>query len=430
MTGKASAGRRFARGMLVTGLMLSQVAWAAGPNLCQGISTDLNDHPMPLNPRPQKGVPFQDPRFHTRVVRITDVQVETGKAGVRKPMYPTVAAWNADESLMILYQTAGLSGSGLPSQHLLYDGKTYRFRQVLEISPSDLEHIYWDAKDPDVLYYPSIAHVGGKAASQLIRYTVSTGIKEVLADFPECAAEGKLGFGHPKYMAWNGTALGLRCTLGGDRGARTTSFNLVTRKAGDWVEDRNGGGLQVAPSGKLAVRGSDIIDLTRGMTPVRRMKGKWDEHATLAPLANGNDAQVSSQFDVKPFGNIVVENLNTGEVKVVIGPDKGHGYPRTGSHVSTVAWRAPGWVAVSMVGKLQGEKFFDQEIALANIDTGVVCRVAHHHSSGRAGPQKYWAEPQVVISPSGDRMLFSSDWHGSPNVDTYVIELPIRQKDR
>ncbi|MHB9052201.1 MAG: hypothetical protein ACYC3R_10185, partial [Thiomonas delicata] len=55
----------------------------------------------------------------------------------------------------------------------------------------------------------------------------------------------------------------------------------------------------------------------------------------------------------------------------------------------------------------------------------------HHHSNGSdptthppGGPQGYWAEPHVVISPSGTRLLFASDWGGSPDVDTYVVTLP------
>lgn len=416
---------RWPRRALALGLcasLLGQGAFA-GTNLCAGLVTDLKDRPMPMRPMPAPGTAYEDARFQTRVVRITDVHLETGKVGVRKPMYPTVAAWNADESLLILYQTAGVSGSSLESAHLLYDGRTYRFKEVLDIAPSDLEHVYWDTRDPDVFYYPSIAQVGGKPAAQVIRYSVSHGRKEVLADIAECTG-GKLSFGHPKFMAWNSESLGLRCTPGGDRPATTAVFNLTTRKAGPWVDDRDGFGVQVAPSGRLAVRGPNVVDPAKGLATVRRLKSRWDEHATLAPLANGNDALVSSQFDTKPYGNLVVENLNTGAVSVVIGPDKGHGYPRTGSHVSAVAWRNPGWVAVSMVGKLQGEKALDQEIALANIDTGALCRVAHHHASGRVGPQNYWAEPQVVISPSGTRLMFSSDWHGTPNVDTYVIELP------
>jgi hypothetical protein len=406
-------------------LLLCPRAGAAA-DLCAGLLADRDDHPMARSPKPALGQPFIDPVFKTRVTRITDVQGETGKPGVRKPMYSTVPAWNADESLLILYQTAGYSNSGLQSMHLLYDGKTYKFLRRLSIAPADLEHIYWDTQDPDVLYYPSNYNSSGNLSPQLIRYQVSTDAKEVLATFPPCPpVGGKFDFGHPKFMAWNNELVGLRCS-GKYPDGLTMAFNIRTRTAGPWVPYNDGAGVQIAPSGRTAVRGPFVVDPLKQLATVRPLKTKWDEHATLAMLADGADALVSSQFDVKPYGNLVVENLDTGAVSVVIGPDKGHGYPRTGSHVSAVAFRNPGWVAVSMVGKPEGRKSLDQEIALANIDKGTVCRVAHHHSAGRDSPQKYWAEPHVTLSPSGTRMVFASDWHGTDSVDTYVVELPSR----
>ncbi|MEY4563804.1 MAG: hypothetical protein RLZZ618_3081 [Pseudomonadota bacterium] len=410
---------------LVLGLLAAPPAGAAS-DLCAGLLTDKDDHPMPRGPKPAKGQTYVDPVFKTRVTRITDVEAETGKPGVRKPLYSTVPAWNADESLLILYQTAGYSNSGLPSGHLLYDGKTYKFLRQLSFTPADLEHVYWDTTDPDSFYYPSNYDAAGKLSPQLIRFHVSSGTKEVVHTFPPCPLmNGKFDYGHPKFMSWNGEVIGLRCADKYPKGI-TTAFNIRSRTATPWVPFSDNAGVQIAPSGKLGVRGPEVVDPLKGLAVVRPLKSKWDEHATLAPLANGHDALVSSQYDVKPFGNLVVENLNTGAVSVVIGPDKGHGYPRTGSHVSAVALRNPGWVAVSMVGKPEGRKYLDQELALGNINTGAVCRVAHHHSQGRDSPQKYWAEPHVTISPSGTRMVFASDWHGSSSVDTYVVELPAK----
>ncbi|HOU91848.1 MAG TPA: hypothetical protein PLU22_12425, partial [Polyangiaceae bacterium] len=45
-------------------------------------------------------------------------------------------------------------------------------------------------------------------------------------------------------------------------------------------------------------------------------------------------------------------------------------------------------------------------------------------SHGSDGPQGYWAEPHVVISPTGTRLLFGSDWGGQDSVDAFVVELP------
>jgi hypothetical protein len=77
-----------------------------------------------------------------------------------------------------------------------------------------------------------------------------------------------------------------------------------------------------------------------------------------------------------------------------------------------------------MTGSPTGQRFLDQEIAIANVNNGVVCRVAHHRSAGQEGRIGYWAEPHVNISPRGTRMIFASDWNNGTTVDTYVVELP------
>ncbi len=104
----------------------------------------------------------------------------------------------------------------------------------------------------------------------------------------------------------------------------------------------------------------------------------------------------------------------------------GYPYPPSGTHISPLSLNNPGYVAVSIIGfQADGQTLLDNELVLVNANNGTVCRVAHHRSV--RGPQGYWAEPHVVISPSGTRMLFGSDWGGSNTVDTYVVELPSYQ---
>ena len=136
----------------------------------------------------------------------------------------------------------------------------------------------------------------------------------------------------------------------------------------------------------------------------------------FTPPPGGND-----QEDV---GSLVSFDMETGERRVIIGFATGFPYPPSGTHVSAVAHRAPGWAAVSSVGDPSGRDLLHNEIVLANVDTGQVCRVAHHRSFAGEGRWGYWAEPHLVISPTGTRILFASDWGNGPTVDTFVVELP------
>jgi len=62
-----------------------------------------------------------------------------------------------------------------------------------------------------------------------------------------------------------------------------------------------------------------------------------------------------------------------------------------------------------------------------------VCRIGHHRSDedeaelGVAEGNNYFGEPHAVISPTGTRVLFGSDWSGvedGHSIDAYVVELP------
>jgi hypothetical protein len=185
-----------------------------------------------------------------------------------------------------------------------------------------------------------------------------------------------------------------------------------------------------APSERLAVLDGQVLDLA--LKPVRRlaMANPW-EHASVGRSAKGHDVWSAVAFDDAQPGALVTHRLDTGARRVVIGPATGYPYPPSTTHLSAVARKAPGWVALGMVGAHTGRAVLDNEIVLANVDTGGVCRVAHARtfagstSEGRWG---YWSETHVVISPRATRVLFASDWMNGASVDTYVVDLRERPR--
>lgn len=366
---------------------------------------------MPTVPKPAKGVPFTDPTSGARVVRITDVAVDFPGKTVLKPAYSTVAAWNADESRLILYRAGG--------GHLLYDGKTYAFIKVLDIDPADIEHFYWSSTDPDVLYYPWAYEASGVSKREIVRYHVSTGQKETLYAIPNSGQQNgcyRVDFGgDPVYGDWGNSLFGLRARCAGDKA-------FVWSVAAGETPRVNGDAPQVSPSGTKYVLNGNLY--TSAGALIRKMQLDTIEHGDMARLANGQDVWASVQFDgPKGSGTLLTENLDTGATATVIGQSNGYGYPPTGTHISGHAFGAPGWVAVSVTGSINGKPLLSQSLLLVDLNTGKAYFAGHHHSRGGDGPQGYWAEPHVNISPSGTRLLFGSDW-GGPTVDAYVIELP------
>lgn len=363
---------------------------------------------MPALAQPARLQAYTDPVFGTRIRRITDVRAQFPGSSICKPAYSTIPAWNCDESLLILY----VAGDG----HKLFNGRTYEFIRDLDIAPADLEHFYWSSTDPDVLLYPWAYEQSGTPIRKLIRYHVASGQKESAYDFTGGGYRTDFG-GDPVYPDYLNNLLGLRCRANSDT---AYILNLSTRK-----ESPRGPGdaPQISPSGRYALMGNVVVN-TATLQVVRTRSVNPSEHGSFIRLPNGQDVWASAQFD-GPEGTLIAENLDTGEVKVVIGPSTGYPYPPTGTHLSGHAFGAPGRLAISVTGQPGQDKSAPlcKELLLVDLVAGKNYRVGHHRSAGGDGPNGYWAEPHVNISPSGTRMVFGSDWGGGPAVDAYVVEL-------
>jgi hypothetical protein len=388
----------------------------ASVNLCEGLVSDKRLRLMPSIPKPTPGQAYIDPAFGTTIRRVTNAP----SGGVIKPLYSPNQAWNADESYLLLYHTGGGKSAG----HSLYDGQTYQYLREVDIAPADIEQVYWDPAHPDVFYYVDNSHRGNQRA--LMQYHVSSSKKEALHTF---ACDGDVYADSHAFVSWDSKVLGLTCR--GSGGREIFFYDISTGRESPRTRTKGHGTPSVAPSGKLFYWHGKVLD--ERFNEVRTLDlGNPHEHASLGRLADGRDTYNEVSFDGKHIGSLVTHVMQDGSVRVIIGRRTGYPYPPSGTHVSAVAMQQPGWVAVSSVGDVSGASVLDQELYLANTNPGkeMVCRVAHHRSWGKEGKAGYWAEPHVVISPSGTRLLFGSDWGNSGSVDSYVVELPIYKRGR
>jgi hypothetical protein len=401
---------------------VANVTVADPQDLCAGLVQDKLAHPMTAVTKPAPGSSYVDPQFGTTIRRISN---GAGRGvNVVKPVYSTIQAWNADESYLVLYHT-----EGSPSGHFLYDGKTYALIKELDIRPADLEQVYWDSVDPKILYYTDIV------THRLHRFNVDTdthATSTVLRDFslaPVSCSTDITGGADPMWTSWDSRYFGYTC--GRAAGAKMFTYDKDTNTVGTiFVGNSGGNAPQPAPSGALFfLNVNDTTAQVRdaNMNLLRTIDIGPAEHATLG-TSDGVDTHFSIQFDIAPFGNVIAVDLTNGQKRTIIGPGTGWPDPVRGTHLSAVAHKNPGWMAMDAVGEANGQTVLDNEIVLINANTGgTICRVGHHRScgsSGNCGTQGYWAEPHATISPTGTRILFASDWGGGATVDTYVVELP------
>ena len=419
-----------------------------GPDLCEGLPAHSDRVPVSPVKKPPFAKRYRDPAFGTTVMRITDAAPDA----VFKPPYSTMQAWNADESLLLLYRKQGRR-----TGHVLLDGTTYEIVQELDIVPSDLEEIFWSHTDPDTFFYVSKQrHDFG----QFRRYDVSTGEIETIADFAEhCGPRGMPTSGGGVHMqSLDDDLFGFRCRPGDARDEYVAiSYRISTDEThvmpiGKDTPWRPWSAPVPAPSGdRMYFQGSVVsTDLE---TVIHELDmGKDAEHANIGLAHDGSDAIFQVAFDPSPdgcdggrddgVGHVVEHDLESGKCRQMVGEAQGWPYTTTSTHISAQAWKRPGWVAVSSVGIGFFDWFTDpkpapalfSEIYLVDTDPDNVrvCRVAQHRSFGKAAERgdynPYFAEPHATISPSGTRILFGSDWYDSGSVDTYVVELPAYER--
>jgi hypothetical protein len=376
------------------------------------IANDLEAHPMQDIAKPEYLKTIVDPSFGTTIRRISNA----GDGGVIKPMYSTIQAWNADETRMILYdQTNGV--------HQLLDGMTYEFiRNLDDVRPDDVEQLFWDFNDADILYYLDAS------TDDFIKYSISSLTKEILVNLKDVSGcDGSISMGnYVQMMSWDSDVIGFRCD-----NSTTYSYRFSTRELTPFnLDDVNYAAVMPAPSGTLFYHNVSSYDANGNF--VARLNKSKPEHSCLGQMTDGTDTDYSVSFDGGPNGgcqgNIIAFDLNTGNCTPVISESLGYAYPKTGTHISAVAHKNPGWIAASMIGfDEDGQALLDQELVIARVAPGnvEVYRIGHHRAD--EDQFDYWGEPHAVISPTGTRVLFGSDWSGSEDgksVESYVVELP------
>lgn len=425
---------------------VSSVDQAAGAEFCEGYDFSADSVAIPYLPKPQYLEAYTDPVFGSQVIKVTDSLF----GEVHKPAYSTVQAWNADESYLLLYRT-GTANSG----HILLDGHTYEFKQSLDITPSDIEQVFWSHSDPDLFYYISKR---SEDFGKLQQFDVSTNRSTELADFSEYCGAGLPSSGEDVQMhSIDDDLFGFNCQQ--DDGHhimfsfRPSTGFVVTAPIGmgsNWTAST---APVPTPSGNQFWHQGFVLDADLQTTLHQLDMDNSLEHASVGMTHNRSDAYYQVGFNSSPsgcdgdlykgVGHLIEHNLDSGGCRNIISEEQGYPYTTSGTHISAQAYLRPERVAVSSIGRKDQMEYFTNEVPAPALLSEVyvaqtipgdikVCRLAHHRSYGKSASNgnytAYFGEPHATISPSGTRIVFGSDWYDSGSVDSYVIELPDYRK--
>lgn len=381
--------------------------------------------------QPLAGETYVDRAFDVPVRRLTDARA-TGLAGV-VPQYSKRQAWNADESLLLLFTTDGTAR--------LYDGSSYAFLKTLEGLGG--EDVFWHPTDPELIYYcpDSVLHrrnVATDADAELRAFTDYT--------FANTRGEGNLSldgrfwaFAGVQYLPSSGDLL-YKDIVVYDIAADSVVAKMPLPQGlsdFDWVS--------ISPLGDHVVidyatertgryNGVEVYD--------RTMNFLWQKplgygHSDLGLNAGGEEVLVMDYYDSD--SNLVYLNayrLADGKQTTLLSWS-----PFFDSHESCRNEQRRGWCTVSTFdspGRLTDDSTswlpFEDEVFQVKMDGSREVRRIAHHRSRRFSPStpdpdnsRYFAEPHATISRKGDRILWGSNWRDrvgqDESIDAYLADL-------
>lgn len=356
-----------------------------------------------------------DPTFGSNVTRVTgDVgelipNVDARWDAVARHGYSKEAAWNADQTLLLLRQH-----HGFPSMIFL-NGQSYEPVFGRNLGPGS--ELRWHPREPDTMVYVKDHQIG--------KWYVREETTEVVATFDDYAElqigpwEGNLSH-DGKMIGISAKKDGKRVGFAYDLENGTKSSDLELPVGTDWIS--------VSASGKHLVVNGHFNGNEGDQTQVYDLRGKpvgelWAEfgrpsHYDLTMDADGADIAVGVSKSQPDLGRVIKRRLTDGAVTVLTSG----GFA---GHTSTRNIQRQGWAYVTYQYRGTDWLPYRDEVVAVKLDGSLqVERIAHLHSL----EADYLTQAHAVPSPDGTHVLWASSWgeaSGRP-VRAFVAEFEPR----
>lgn len=398
----------------VGGLLWSVLALARLAAEQHGLVTDGSTKAILAVSRPAYLASYTDPIFGTAVTRITgDPGLPLSGLGfegktwgaVARHAYSKIAAWNADESLLVIANEKSPAGH----EAVFLDGQTYR---PLFTRPIRGEK-RWHPTRPEWMTCTE--------GNELVIWHPRDDRREVLAQFPGYTRLS-LGPGEGN-LSWDGRWVVVAATNPAGRRVAFV-FDCERRKK---YPDLDVDGIRldwasISPLGNYIVIDADAFTELEDNAQVYDREGRkigtlWAEygrpsHYDLTVDEAGDEVAIGVSKSRPDNGRVIKRRLRDGVITVLTAG----GYA---SHTSTRNIRRPGWAYVTYHGHDGQWPPYSDEVVAVKLDGSLTLeRFAHLHTVRKDYP----TEAHAVPSPDGHRVLWASNWAnpaGRP-IGTYV----------
>lgn len=364
-----------------------------------------------------------DPNFGSKITRVSadpGTAINFSKPGnsgtwnaVARHQYSKVPAWNADQSLLFLGRN-----DGFPSA-LFLDGDYYTpaFARNADVYPGN--EMRWHPSQADQMIYVNAAD------ATLGTWNVRTQTTQVFDTF---VGYTDLGIGpfegnisnDGRVVVVNAKKNGNHVAFAYDMVTQTKHADIDLSGVGlDWAS-ASASGNYVVVNGKFNTNNRfDGLDQTQVYDLDANAVGDlWEaygrpSHYDLTLDAHGDDIAVGVSKSTPDDGRVVKRRLRDGQITVLT--DGGYA-----THISTRNIKRPGWAYVTYGYKGPNYPPYYGEVVAVKLDgSGTVERIAHLHTL----VESYLTQPQAVVSPDGNRVLWASNWNQSNGpIGAFVAE--------
>jgi hypothetical protein len=379
-----------------------------------GVVTDDSIKTIPAVSRPAYLASYRDPIFGTEVTRITgdpgsplaDSAMKTW-GSIARHAYSKIAAWNADESLLVIANEKSPSGN----EAVFLDGQTYRSLFTRPIRGEKR----WHPTRPEWMICTE--------GNDLVWWNPREDRRDVLAQFPGYT---RLSIGPGEgNLSWDGRWIVVTATA---PSGRRVAFVFDCERRQKYPDlDVDGIRLDwasISPLGNYIVVDADAFTELEDNAQVYDREGRkvgalWAEygrpsHYDLTVDENGDEVAVGVSKSRPDNGRVIKRRLRDGEITVLTAA----GYA---SHTSTRNIRRPGWAYVTYHTRAESWPPYHDEVVAVKLDGSLqVERFAHLHTLIK----DYLTEPHGVPSPDGRRVLWASNWENpaARPVGAYVAD--------
>jgi hypothetical protein len=358
---------------------------------------------------------YTDPVSGARITRITgDPGATIPTVGgtwpsIARHNYSKDAAWNADQSLVVLKRLRGYGAD------LFLDGETYRplFKRT-----GSLGETRWHPTRADMMVYVT-------RTCEIGTWNVRTNVRATalgLSAYTQCS------FGpYEGNLSRNGNRLAVHAIRKSDSKKVVFAVDLPTRSkypdigvtatgmsSIDWVSISPLGNVIVLKGTLRGGTGDNTKVVTLQGTQVGPLWSKYGQpsHYDLTFDTRGRQIAVGVGKGAAYHGRVIMRELRTGRATVL----SAGGYA---SHTSARNIRLPGWAFVTHDEDNATYPPYRNEIFAVRLDGSLtVRRLGNIHTSSA----DYEAQAHAVPSPDGMRVMFASDWMAKRPVQSYVAD--------